>query len=240
MLKLIKKAVIVAAGLSSRLYPLTLDTPKSLLKVNGKEILLRNISFLKKYGIEEIFIVVGYRKEDIIHKVAGEARCIYNPFYKFCNNMGSLWFAKTSIVDKPFYYIHGDVLYSDALLKKFIEDTKKSEAVIDLAVDYKDTDEEAMKVRVSSKGNLVESNKEIPLNESDGEWTGIAAIHKPALVFDYIERALSEEQYQVYDTFAFSNLAKDGYAIHCPSTNGEPWIEVDFLEDYEKSKEMFR
>lgn len=236
---MIKKAVIVAAGLSSRLYPLTLDTPKTLLKVNDEEILMRNISLLKAHGVEEILIVVGYRKEDIMHRAKGQAQFIFNPFYKYCNNMGSLWFAKSVVNNEPFYYLHGDVIFSEELLKGFVDKTKDSQATIDLSVDFKETSEEAMKVLVTDENYLIESNKEIPLEKSNGEWIGLAAINNPDIVFTYIEQALTEEHYNVYDTFAFTKMAQDGLSIICVPTNHEHWVEVDFLEDYEKAKEIF-
>lgn len=232
--------MIVAAGLSSRLYPLTLDTPKTLLKVNNEEILLRNISLLKAHGVEEVFIVVGYRKENIMSKAKGQAEFIFNPFYKYCNNMGSLWFAKTAVGQEPFYYLHGDVIFSETLLSNFIESTKDASTAMDLSVDFKETNEEAMKVSVTDQHYLIESNKEITPNKSDGEWIGLAAIHNPEAVFTYIENALTGEHYNDYDTFAFTNMAQDGLKILCYPTSQEPWIEVDFLEDYERAKEMFR
>lgn len=240
MIKLIKKAIIVAAGLSSRLYPLTLEKPKSLLKINNQEILLRNISMLETQGVTDIFVVVGYRKNDIIKKVGNRAQCIFNPFYKFCNNMGSLWFAKDMVSNEPFYYLHGDIVYSKELLDNFIKDTKESRATINLAVDFSETDEEAMKVRTTADGLLIESNKEIALDKSNGEWIGIAAINEPKMVFKYIEEALQNENYNVYDTFAFSNMAQDGFNLRCVSIKDEPWIEIDFLEDYERAKEIFK
>lgn len=233
------KAVIVAAGLSSRLYPLTLEKPKSLLQLNGESILSRNISLLNKYGIDDITIVVGYRKEMIIEKISNKATFIFNPYYKFCNNMGSLWFAKDYMKNNPFYYLHGDLVYSEALLESFIGQTVESTAIIDLAVDFKETNEEAMKVRTTKSLYLIESNKEIPLHESDGEWIGLAKINDPSTTFKYIELALTEEHYQAYDTYAFTNMANDGHHLQCFRTNEEPWIEVDFLEDYEKAKEIF-
>lgn len=231
--------MIVAAGLSSRLYPLTLDKPKTLLTINEQEILLRNIAFLKENGVEEIFVVVGYRKDDIIEKAKGQAQFIFNPFYKYCNNMGSLWFAKSRVGQSPFYYLHGDLVFSEALLASFIAKAKSASTVMDLAVDFKETNEEAMKVSVTEENTLIESHKEIPLEKSDGEWIGLAAIHDPAVLFTYIEEALAAEHYQVYDTFAFTNMVKDGHKILCHPTTKEPWIEVDFLEDYEKAKRMF-
>ncbi len=233
---MIKKAVIVAAGLSSRLYPLTLEKPKCLLHVGGQELLLRNLDLLKRAGIEEIAIVVGYRKEDIVNKVGQQAVCIYNPFYSFCNNMGSLWFAKSFVENEPFLYLHGDVVFSEKALQNFLQ-INTLDTSMNMLVDFKETDEEAMKVRVTRTNLLIESSKEVL--KSAGEWTGIATVHEPKAVFEYIEQALSDGNYQVYDTYAFTNMCRDGHLIQCEPTMEEPWVEIDFLDDYNRAKEIF-
>ena len=57
------RAILLAAGMGTRLRPLTLDTPKSLVKVNGKPMLERQIEFLHEKGIKEIIVVTGYLKD---------------------------------------------------------------------------------------------------------------------------------------------------------------------------------
>lgn len=233
-----KTAVIVAAGLSSRLYPLTETTPKSLLPLTNETILERNLRLLKENGIESIFIVTGYLKH-MVEAVAGDlAKTIYNPYFKYCNNMGSLYCMKNHLQETPFIYLHGDVVYSEKLLTNFLQELVFSNS-IDLAVDFTEVDEEAMKVRINTNNELIESNKEIPLNESAGEWIGLAAIHNPHIVFKYIEEALVDEKLTVYDTYAFTSMASDGHKIKCHSIQGEPWVEIDFIEDYKKAKGMF-
>ena len=59
----IKRAILVAAGEGSRLRPVTLETPKPLVKVNGKCIMDTSIEALRANGIQDIYIVVGYKKE---------------------------------------------------------------------------------------------------------------------------------------------------------------------------------
>ncbi|MFJ5767807.1 NTP transferase domain-containing protein [Lysinibacillus sp. NPDC093210] len=233
-----KTVVIVAAGLSSRLYPLTINTPKSLLPLGKERILERNIRLLKENGFEQIIIVTGYLKEMIEKIVGPSVSTIYNPFYKYCNNMGSLYAVKHIVENNPFLYLHGDVVFSEKLFKQFISQSNGNN-IIDLAVDFKETDEEAMKVRIDEEFNLIESNKDIPLTDSAGEWIGLAAIHRPESVFDYIEAILVEEKLNVYDTFAFTEMANNGFMIKCHSINNEPWMEIDFIEDYEKAKELF-
>ncbi|MGL5964313.1 MAG: sugar phosphate nucleotidyltransferase, partial [Fusobacteriaceae bacterium] len=57
------KAILLAAGMGTRLRPLTETIPKSLIKINGEPLLERQIRFLKEIGIDEIYVVTGYLKE---------------------------------------------------------------------------------------------------------------------------------------------------------------------------------
>ena len=57
------KAIIIAAGIGSRLGDLTKDLPKPLVDVNGKSILQRQIEIFNKFGIDEIIIIRGPHKE---------------------------------------------------------------------------------------------------------------------------------------------------------------------------------
>ena len=50
------RAILLAAGMGTRLRPLTLDTPKSLIEVNKKPLLERQVEFLKEKGIDEIIL----------------------------------------------------------------------------------------------------------------------------------------------------------------------------------------
>jgi len=63
------KAVILAGGYGKRLRPLTMDKPKPLVEIAGKPILLWQIEWLKKYGIDEIVLLVGYLRDKIIEYV---------------------------------------------------------------------------------------------------------------------------------------------------------------------------
>ena len=57
------RAIILAAGSGLRLGQHTLDIPKALVDINGKSILERQISLLRKHGVDEISVVTGYKKE---------------------------------------------------------------------------------------------------------------------------------------------------------------------------------
>lgn len=236
---MIRKAVIVAAGLSTRLYPLTVNCPKPLLSLGGETLLARSVRLLQSNGIGEIAIVVGYRADMISAAIGDEARCIPNPFYMHCNNMGSLWMAKDFVGVDAFAYLHGDLIYGDTILREFLGAIESSRTTVDLLTAFGPVDAEAMKVRVGASGRLIESSKTMPLADAQGEWTGIAAVHRPRVVFAEIERHLIDGGLSEYDTAAFTSLVSAGEDIRCLPTSGEPWKEIDTLDDWESARTEF-
>jgi L-glutamine-phosphate cytidylyltransferase len=233
------KAVIVAAGRSSRLYPLTRDCPKSLLHVGGASLVERSVDQLEQCEVEEVLLVVGFMHERLREALGDRVRFIYNPFFAETNNLGSMWLAIPHLRDAPFVYLHGDVIYSREVLEALVRDA--TDGTARLAVDYGAVDEEAMKVRVAD-GRFVESSKEVPLNLAIGEWTGIARfcgslagrLHAAA------ESVLADRALQAYDTAAFNLLAQDGVEFELVSTQGNPWMEIDTHEDLEAARALFQ
>ncbi len=233
-------AVIVAAGLSSRLYPLTIDTPKGLLPLGGESLLARSIRLLRENGVSRVAVVVGYRADSMRASLGPDATLIPNPFYRQCNNMGSLFFARDFVGSDSFVYLHGDLAYTSPMLGDFLARTAKAgSSCLDLLVAMGEKDDEAMKVRMDESGRLIESNKQIPLDDAAGEWTGIAVAHDPGVVFGAIEKHLMNNGLEDYDTAAFTSLAREGSTIRCVPSNGDPWKEIDTMEDLESARATF-
>lgn len=244
---MLSKAVIVAAGLSSRLYPLTAETPKALLPIGDESILARSIRLLRACGISRIAVVVGFQAESIRGAVSSQQysnhradiEVIANPFYRHCNNMGSLFTARHFVGDDPAVYLHGDLVYSEAMLREFLEAARTpGDSCLDLLTAFGHVDEEAMKVRVDTANRLTESSKVIPLDVAAGEWTGIAVIHRPGIVFEEIENHLMSGGLTEYDTAAFTTLAAR-HEVRCIPANDDPWKEIDTLEDLEAARAAF-
>ena len=94
-----ERAIIMAAGLGNRMRPVTLTTPKPLVKVNGERMIDTVIQGLHENGITEIYIVVGYLKEQFyaLEQEYPGVTIIENPYYDTCNNISSLYVARDHI-----------------------------------------------------------------------------------------------------------------------------------------------
>ena len=101
------RAIILAAGLGTRLRPMTDNTPKALIKVNDKPLVEYQIEYLKEKGIDEIIVVVGYLHEhfDYLKEKYG-VKLVVNQKYAEYNNFYSLYLVKDYLADS--YVIDAD------------------------------------------------------------------------------------------------------------------------------------
>ena len=113
---IVKRAIIMAAGIGKRMQPLTFETPKPLVKVNGVRVIDTVVDGLRFNGISEIYVVVGHLKEQFFEwgKEKG-VRIIENPYYNTCNNISSLYVAREHLGDCVI--LDGDlIIYNPTIL----------------------------------------------------------------------------------------------------------------------------
>lgn len=118
----VKRAIIMAAGKGQRMAPVTLETPKPLVKVNGKRMIDTVIQGLHAQGIKEIYVVVGYLKEQFagLEQEYPGLTLIENPYYDTCNNISSLYVAREHLEDVMI--LDGDqMIYNSEILAPAFE-----------------------------------------------------------------------------------------------------------------------
>ncbi len=116
----VKRAVFIAAGFGSRLVPITLNTPKPLVRVHGQRIIDSILDAVVAAGIEEIYIVRGYYAEqfDQLRYKYPNVRFVENPLYNEANNISSLMAARYLLSNA--YVLESDLLLSNkTLIKKY-------------------------------------------------------------------------------------------------------------------------
>lgn len=113
----VKRAIIMAAGTGNRMQPVTFHTPKPLVKVNGVRMIDTVIKGLHVNGIHEIYVVVGYLKDQFkcLEREYEGLRLIENPYYDTCNNISSLYVAREHLEDV--IILDGDqIIYNSEIL----------------------------------------------------------------------------------------------------------------------------
>jgi len=177
--------IILAAGVGSRLKGSTKKIPKSLLKVANKEILSYQIEGLKKSGADEIYIVTGY-KSDQITKYCSEnypfVQIIENDQFSTTNNMFSLELALDKIKDKNFDSLlinNADCIYDSQIYKSLVKDPRDN-LVAGKSNKY---DEESMKATVGNEGKMLSISKQIDEKTSYGITLDLYKMNKEVSLF---------------------------------------------------------
>lgn len=231
------QAIIMAAGRGTRLAPLTDDCPKCLLSLGNQSIIEYQLGILNQYGIDDIIIVTGYRTRLLKKKLKDRnITSVFNPFYETTNVLSSFWFAQDKLND-DFIYLHGDTVFDIHIFERMLE----READIVLPVDFKECAEEEMKVSIEND-QITSLSKKLPLEESVGEFIGIAKISNVVLEDLRIitENFMIEKKFDLFFEAAIQGLIDSNqYDITFVKTNGYFWVEIDFVEDYELARKHF-
>lgn len=224
------KAIIMAAGIGSRLRNVIGDKPKSLIMANGETLIARMVRILKSRGIEDITVITGYKKE-LIHRALGSQVGYFdNPLFAVTNSITSLWLAKELLTD--------DVILMNADL--YVE-----EEIIDIAlaqnrpvVMLSDSSRiEDADFRFGVDGDrIIKTGNKLENHETDCEYVGIVRIDK-SFVAKFkmrLEHMVKNADFRNWWEGVLYAFIDDGMTIHHEDVIGTFWTEVDHDGDYKR------
>ena len=234
-------AVILAAGMASRLRPLTDYCPKCLLQVGQRTLLQRTVDALVANGVDELVVVTGYRSEMIedflkVHYPTLKLHFIHNADYSSTNNIYSLYLTRERVEGKPFLLLDSDILFDPAIIARLLQQPETT-----LAVNNHELGDEEIKVIVDGQNRIQEISKVCSIADAIGESVGIEkmnADYSAALFAELVPMMEQERQVNVFYEKAFERLIPQGYCFTATDTTDLFSIELDTVEDFERAQEL--
>ena len=235
------KTVILAAGISARLRPLTNSTPKCLLKIAGKTILERTIDNLICYDLNDVIIVTGFHQEQIKDFISEKyphlkVTYIYNEVYDTTNNIYSLWLTKDYTKNEEMLLLDSDILFDKKILGLLINSEYPN--CLALRTDHQLSEEE-IKVRLNEDKSIAEISKTVELKHAVGESIGIEKFSAKFAeqLFQILDRKiLTENHVKIFYEAAFQDAINSGEKIFAVDIGDLKCIELDFAEDIERAE----
>jgi len=221
--KKITRAMILAAGLGTRLRPLTYKTPKPLLRVNGKAIIDYNLELLKKAGVEEVIINIHHLGDQIIRHIGNGRRfglkVRYSKEKTILGTGGGIKKAENFFQKRPFFVINADVLIKIDLKK--VEKTffLNKKAVALMVVRRRRPGEDFAKIDADRSGRL------IGFDDGKFMYTGVQILSGSVFGFLKIPSCLIKNGYKKFLTKGMTVLT----FLH----RGE-WNDIGTPETYNK------
>jgi choline kinase len=220
------KAVILAAGVGSRLGG---SLPKCLIPIGGeKTILCNQVTVLRKLGIREIIVLVGFKKE-VVMEYYPDLAYVYNPRFHITNTAHSLRLALETIAPDDVLWTNGDVVFEEAVAQKVME--AEGNAV---AVAKKPCGEEEVKYTVTSEGRIGRISKEV--EGAAGEAVGVNKVTKAD--FDAFLSLLQSCSAEDYFEKAIEKGIGGGVDFLAVDVTGYKCIEVDFEDDLREVRSL--
>ncbi|MBX2910646.1 MAG: phosphocholine cytidylyltransferase family protein [Cyclobacteriaceae bacterium] len=230
----VRTAVVLAAGLGSRLGPLKGDKPKAFVEIGGVSLIERSIRLLLENGIGKIIIGTGYvsGQFDGLAGIYPQVVTVKNPIYDKTGSLYTLYVLREHL-NGPFLLLEGDLLYEPAALRHLLDD--EGENII-LASDATHSGDEVF-IQSGKDGLLEMMDKDkSKLAQVSGELVGISKLSTKVLgaMATYAERQYAGNNYHVHYEDALVAIA-NATALKVKVVKDMAWCEIDDPSHYERA-----
>jgi L-glutamine-phosphate cytidylyltransferase len=239
--------IILAAGVGSRLRPITDKMPKCLTQIGGFSLLDTQIACLNKNSLFQINVVGGYLVNKLYEKI--NITTINNPNYSSTNMVYSLMCAVDKL-DQGSIISYGDIAYSPKIIQKLL----LSEADVSVVVDknwhnywtarMENIVSDVESFSIGNSGFIKDIGRKVrDLSEVEGQYIGLIKISKSfSSIFKSLLSSFFENQYSAETAFMTDFLQ---YMIRqkvkiTPVFIDHDWIEIDTIDDYALEENLRR
>ena len=233
------QALILAAGIGSRLRPLTHDRPKALVELGGAPIIAHALDSLVQAGVKRAVVVTGYCHEVLEAWLAGredvDVETVDNPAYASSNTLASLA-AAAHLIEGDFLLIDGDLAFEPAIVSRLLGPGTRVAVAPTPALD-----DDAVKVVVEGE-RIIAVGKQLPASFAPvGESIGMAKIDVDVgeRLFVAARRLLDAGGAGLYYESAFERLIAEGEVFEMADVTGLKWVEVDDHSDLQRATAVF-
>ncbi len=241
----IKKAVVLAAGLGSRLKPLTDTAPKCLTEVNGKVLLEHTLGILENNGIDEAVIVVGYLGDVVIDKIGPEfgkmkVTYLWNKIYEKTNSMYSAWLAR-EYLEQGAMLIEGDTIFEESLVRGVLGEHPgracwvgdRFTPVYDGSMSTTDSENRIVELRI-----VREKLREYRSNYFKS--TGVLKITSEygRALSRWLDEDVRRGNVRIYFDIVIAGHLADA-PIYMHDFTGGKWVEIDDIGDLRRAEQLF-
>jgi len=244
------KVIILAAGMGSRLIPLTNDRPKCMVKLLDDTLIERQIKIFHSYGINDITIVTGYKSKVVD---IPDVNYVNNPNYE-TTNMNESLFCALKPSNSSVLVTYGDIVFEPKIVQQMLEITNDIRLAV--RINWKEYYQnrtmhplsEAENVLIEN-GRILETRKNISKaleNQQIGEFLGIMMLSSEQIKI-LLERYSdlkknhtgtfhsSSSLHMAYLTDMLQEMIDFGVRINPVFAEGK-WFEIDTLEDIKNAE----
>lgn len=242
------QALILAAGMGSRLKDLTADNTKCMVKVNGVTMIERMLNQLENKAFSKIIIVTGYEGQKLIDfietlDISTPIEFINNPIFDQTNNIYSLWLAKDKLLEEDTVLLESDLIFEDSVLDALLDDSRPTLALVDKYESWMD----GTVVKLDEDDNISAfvPGKKFVYRDIDSYYKTVN-IYKFSKEFstthyvpflDAYTQALGRNEY--YEQVLRVITLLDDPAIKAKRLDGQKWYEIDDVQDLDIASSIF-
>lgn len=224
------KAIIMAAGIGSRIQGVIGNKPKCLIMADEETLIGRMVRILKSRNINDITVITGYKSQLIHDELGSKVGYFHNPLYSVTNSITSLWLAK-ELLDGDVILMNADLYVEENVIDIALAQTRHV-AMLSDCTRIEDAD-----FRFAVNGDrIVKTGNQLKNHETDCEYVGIVRIDE-SFIAEFktrLEHMVQRADFRNWWEGVLYSFIDDGMAIYHKDVMGTFWTEVDHLGDYHR------